>query len=117
LRFAAGVEFDAAAQLSENENSGPVAQLGARFHGMEEVVGSIPTRSTKFSTAGRYPAFQFGSIWCVTRMIAARIQYAITAATAIYSLVAGSIFLQGFSAFLPPVGEVRHEPLPVLWSL
>src|SRR6185437_155220 len=23
---------------------GPVAQLGARFHGMEEVVGSIPTR-------------------------------------------------------------------------
>ena len=28
---------------------GPVAQLGARFHGMEEVVGSIPTRSTKSS--------------------------------------------------------------------
>src|ERR1051326_7006317 len=27
--------------------NGPVAQLGARFHGMEEVVGSIPTRSTK----------------------------------------------------------------------
>ena len=27
--------------------SGPVAQLGARFHGMEEVVGSIPTRSTR----------------------------------------------------------------------
>jgi hypothetical protein len=25
-----------------------VAQLGARFHGMEEVVGSIPTRSTKY---------------------------------------------------------------------
>jgi hypothetical protein len=31
-----------------NEN-GPVAQLGARFHGMEEVVGSIPTRSTNLS--------------------------------------------------------------------
>jgi hypothetical protein len=29
-------------------NRGPVAQLGARFHGMEEVVGSIPTRSTKY---------------------------------------------------------------------
>jgi hypothetical protein len=27
--------------------SGPVAQLGARFHGMEEVAGSIPARSTK----------------------------------------------------------------------
>jgi hypothetical protein len=26
-----------------------VAQLGARFHGMEEVVGSIPTRSTNTS--------------------------------------------------------------------
>ena len=25
-----------------------MAQLGARFHGMEEVVGSIPTRSTNF---------------------------------------------------------------------
>ena len=45
---ATAVEFDAAAKLSENESSGPVAQLGARFHGMEEVVGSIPTRSTKF---------------------------------------------------------------------
>jgi hypothetical protein len=30
-------------------NRGPVAQLGARFHGMEEVVGSIPTRSTILS--------------------------------------------------------------------
>ncbi len=27
-------------------DSGPVAQLGARFHGMEEVIGSIPIRST-----------------------------------------------------------------------
>jgi hypothetical protein len=26
---------------------GPVAQLGARFHGMEEVDGSNPSRSTK----------------------------------------------------------------------
>jgi hypothetical protein len=25
-----------------------VAQLGARFHGMEEVIGSIPIRSTNF---------------------------------------------------------------------
>ena len=29
--------------------SGPVAQLGARFHGMEEVVGSNPTRSTNLN--------------------------------------------------------------------
>jgi hypothetical protein len=34
--------------------NGPVAQLGARFHGMEEVVGSIPTRSTNLSISGRY---------------------------------------------------------------
>ena len=33
-----------------------MAQLGARFHGMEEVVGSIPTRSTKS------PAFQDTSL-------------------------------------------------------
>jgi hypothetical protein len=32
-----------------SSTSGPVAQLGARFHGMEEVVGSIPTRSTIFN--------------------------------------------------------------------
>jgi hypothetical protein len=30
------------------ERSGPVAQLGARFHGMEEVIGSIPIRSTNY---------------------------------------------------------------------
>ena len=30
-----------------------MAQLGARFHGMEEVVGSIPTRSTNFVKASR----------------------------------------------------------------
>ena len=34
--------------------SGPVAQLGARFHGMEEVVGSNPTRSTKSNKMGLY---------------------------------------------------------------
>jgi hypothetical protein len=28
---------------------GPVAQLGARFHGMEEVIGSIPIRSTNLA--------------------------------------------------------------------
>ena len=42
------VEDWAPAQSPEIPKSGPVAQLGARFHGMEEVVGSIPTRSTKF---------------------------------------------------------------------
>ncbi len=40
-----------------------MAQLGARFHGMEEVVGSIPTRSTIFSTTYGLPLFQFGGIW------------------------------------------------------
>ena len=33
--------------------SGPVAQLGARFHGMEEVIGSIPIRSTNKSITCR----------------------------------------------------------------
>ena len=43
-------------------NSGPVAQLGARFHGMEEVVGSIPTRSTNLSNHLRphTPTFRAG---------------------------------------------------------
>ena len=40
-------------------NRGPVAQLGARFHGMEEVVGSIPTRSTifKYLQLSPFPAW------------------------------------------------------------
>ena len=38
---------DAVVILQMSNTCGPVAQLGARFHGMEEVVGSNPTRSTK----------------------------------------------------------------------
>jgi hypothetical protein len=34
--------------MTKSSKSGPVAQLGARFHGMEEVIGSIPIRSTNF---------------------------------------------------------------------
>ena len=45
--------------FSGRYNRGPVAQLGARFHGMEEVVGSIPTRSTKFSITYRVLFFRW----------------------------------------------------------
>jgi hypothetical protein len=38
--------------------AGPVAQLGARFHGMEEVVSSNLTRSTKFLKQLAFPASQ-----------------------------------------------------------
>jgi hypothetical protein len=42
--------FDGLGMLQQNKGCsslcGPVAQLGARFHGMEEVTGSIPVRST-----------------------------------------------------------------------
>ncbi len=46
----AGLSFDESRTLIEDREvppRGPVAQLGARFHGMEEVIGSIPIRSTK----------------------------------------------------------------------
>ena len=53
LLVAALTNFSRSAKINESSArqssvpiSGPVAQLGARFHGMEEVVGSIPTRST-----------------------------------------------------------------------
>jgi hypothetical protein len=46
--------FDVFGMLQQNKGCsslcGPVAQLGARFHGMEEVIGSIPIRSTNKST-------------------------------------------------------------------
>ena len=38
--------------------SGPVAQLGARFHGMEEVTGSIPVRSTNYFKHLEAPPFR-----------------------------------------------------------
>jgi hypothetical protein len=45
-------------------HSGPVAQLGARFHGMEEVAGSIPARSTKsFQAFSRSPPKPFARIF------------------------------------------------------
>jgi hypothetical protein len=34
--------------------SGAIAQLGERFHGMEEVVGSIPSGSTSYSVISRF---------------------------------------------------------------
>jgi hypothetical protein len=44
------IAFDGLGMLQQNKGCsslcGPVAQLGARFHGMEEVTGSIPVRST-----------------------------------------------------------------------
>jgi hypothetical protein len=64
LDLAGTLSFDDFPRVGENGGSperGPVAQLGARFHGMEEVVGSIPTRSTIFSTTYRSPSFL---AWC-----------------------------------------------------
>jgi hypothetical protein len=47
--------FDGLDMLQQNKGCsflcGPVAQLGARFHGMEEVIGSIPIRSTTLTPA------------------------------------------------------------------
>src|ERR1700688_3345321 len=60
--------------FSRAPNRGPVAQLGARFHGMEEVVGSIPTRSTIFSSTYRCPAFQFGVIWCQNALTSSKLR-------------------------------------------
>src|ERR1700683_5168477 len=49
MRADAKCEFDARRPYVIVKSSrGPVAQLGARFHGMEEVDGSNPSRSTKF---------------------------------------------------------------------
>ena len=52
-------------QRSSFLRCGPVAQLGARFHGMEEVAGSIPARSTKFINNSATVYFRDDPI-CVT---------------------------------------------------
>ena len=46
---------------------GPVAQLGARFHGMEEVIGSIPIRSTKYFNNLRASPLRLCVTVCVNR--------------------------------------------------
>src|SRR5579859_2844535 len=55
-------------------NNGPVAQLGARFHGMEEVVGSIPTRSTIFSITYERPDQSVGVIWCQNALTSSKLR-------------------------------------------
>ncbi len=44
---AANSIFSSSCDILKGQTQGPVAQLGARFHGMEEVVSSNLTRSTK----------------------------------------------------------------------
>ena len=39
--------------VAPKDANGPLAQLGERLHGMEEVIGSSPTRSTKMKTKPR----------------------------------------------------------------
>jgi hypothetical protein len=39
----------------QSSQNGPVAQLGARLNGIQEVTGSIPVRSTKPSSPASYP--------------------------------------------------------------
>jgi hypothetical protein len=39
--------------VRSSRTDGPVAQLGARLNGIQEVTGSIPVRSTTPSPAGR----------------------------------------------------------------
>ena len=52
-----------------------MAQLGARFHGMEEVVGSIPTRSTKslnqLDGAGPHGRLFWALAWVIIRRFGA----------------------------------------------
>src|SRR3954469_24791912 len=54
---------------------GPVAQLGARFHGMEEVVGSIPTRSTNHIYLPINNNLQFKHLKCANLVQTSRREY------------------------------------------
>ena len=46
-----------------------MAQLGARFHGMEEVIGSIPIRSTNyFKHLAPHPFREFASLSQIRRV-------------------------------------------------
>ena len=53
--------------VADNDGSGPVAQLGARFHGMEEVIGSIPIRSTKYPPS-KLAAFLTGASLLINQL-------------------------------------------------
>ena len=68
--------FDGLGMLQQNKGCsslcGPVAQLGARFHGMEEVIGSIPIRSTNPFNKLHWPNLQRLHICVVTCVITCR---------------------------------------------
>ncbi len=49
--------------MEQLHGRGPVAQLGARFHGMEEVKGSNPFRSTKSHAIVRRAAPNKAIMW------------------------------------------------------
>ena len=78
--------------------SGPVAQLGARFHGMEEVVGSNPSRSTKFQL------FSLRSPNCLPSTAACELVWEVTTSGAEMpaGLISGSAGRS--SSLCPPVG-------------
>src|SRR5216683_4300747 len=59
-RFRLTISFKSA-RIEKLQKVGLWRSLGARFHGMEEVVGSIPTRSTNKSITYNYPPFGLGS--------------------------------------------------------
>src|SRR4051812_30027930 len=44
-----------------SHKKGPVAQLGARLNGIQEVTGSIPVRSTILRSRALTPSVSFGS--------------------------------------------------------
>ena len=67
-------------------SDGPVAQLGARLNGIQEVTGSIPVRSTK-------PSFP---VWISRK-----------------SLKAGALFEQGRA---PPIGHANTAAAKVHWT-
>ncbi len=64
------IENEKVASDCDTHPRGPVAQLGARFHGMEEVVGSNPDQvhqklpyNQLVTGATIIHRFGFGSIW------------------------------------------------------
>ena len=112
------------ARIGKSPESGPVAQLGARFHGMEEVIGSIPIRSTNhFNHLAEPPP----TVW---QQFGSKFQNCLSAeaSTFAFSLLLGRLRHNSFAAVtgvssraVPFLAELKqdgsqHLPTPDEWS-
>ena len=93
-----------------------MAQLGARFHGMEEVIGSIPIRSTKQPPQNQAYAGS-GSLPPLTGLVSFGVKRALSLRRLLTTGPVDAEFFGLFLALLPAFRSSELMELMVSWTL